>query len=194
MVVGQPHDGDGLAALLGITGEDDAIPEFLSGKAQTLALMGEPASTEAENSLIRLRKAFDALPFPLKAHSDSLFTWGEERLRFTESLAYTYLGNYRRADAAQNRALALYPADDLRSPAQIELQRAMCLVGVGDVQQGIRNAQAVVSSLPAIHRVRPVADLGHKVLRAVPVAEQQQAGVQEYHECLSASFTCPRPD
>ncbi len=52
-----------------------------------LALMGEPASTEAENSLIRLRKAFDALPFPLKAHSDSLFTWGEERLRFTESLA-----------------------------------------------------------------------------------------------------------
>jgi len=64
-----------------------AIPEFLSGKAQTLALMGEPASTEAENSLIRLRKAFDALPFPLKAHSDSLFTWGEERLRFTESLA-----------------------------------------------------------------------------------------------------------
>lgn len=69
----------------------------------------------------------------------------------------------------------------------------MCLVGVGDVQQGIRHAQAVVSSLPAIHRVRPVADLGHKVLRAVPVAEQQQAGVQEYHECLSASFTMPTP-
>jgi transcriptional regulator with XRE-family HTH domain len=171
-----------------------AMPEFLSGKAQTLALMGESAKADTESTLVRLHKAFDALPFPLKAVSDSIFTWGEERLRFTESLTYTYLNNYRRAETAQDRALALYPHDDLRSPAQIELQRAMCLVSMGDVAQGAHHAQEVLSNLPTMHRVRPVADLGHKVLRAVPTAEQHQATVNEYRECLNASFTTPTPE
>jgi tetratricopeptide (TPR) repeat protein len=171
-----------------------ALPEFLSGKAQTLALMGQAVSADTETTLIRLRKVFDALPYALRVANDSIFTWGEERLRFTESLAYTYLGDFRRADAAQNQALALYPAGDLRSPAQIELQRALCMAGAGDVLQSIQHAQAIVSGLPAMHRVRPVADLGHKVLRAVPVAEQQRARVEEYRECLGASFTVPVPE
>lgn len=171
-----------------------ALPEFLSGKAQTLALMGRPASTDTEATLIRLRNVFDALPLPLKAASGSIFIWGEERLRFTESLAYTYLGDFGRADTAQGRALELYPANDLRSPAQIELQRALCLVSAGDVQPGICHAQSIVSNLPAMHRVRPIADLGHKVLRAVPIADQQRSSIQEYHECLNVSFTTPTPE
>lgn len=168
-----------------------ALPEFLSGKAQTLALMGQPASGEVENTLNRVRGAFSSLPLSVKAQRDSIFAWGEERLRFTESLVYTYLGDFRRADAAQTAALALYPADDLRSPAQVELQRALCLIGAGDVRQGIDHAQGIITNLPAMHRVRPVADLGHKVLKAVPVLEQPRAGVQEYRECIAASFAAP---
>jgi hypothetical protein len=155
--------------------------------------MGRPAAAEAESTLSQLRETFDALPLPLRAHSDSIFSWGEERLRFTESLAYTYLGDFRKADAARRAALALYPAEDIRSPAQIELQRALCLIGAGDVQDGIRHAQGVVTSLPAMHRVRPIADLGQKVLKAVPVLEQPRAGVQGYRECITASFAVPAP-
>jgi transcriptional regulator with XRE-family HTH domain len=166
-----------------------AMPTFLAGKAQTLALLGESARPDAEATLVRLRKAFDVLPSPHQAARDSTFGWGEERLRFTESLTYTYLGDHRRAEAAQNRALVLHSRDDLRRPAQIELQRALCLVGMGDVEQGVRHAQAVVSRLPDIHRVRPIADLGHKVLRAVPAGDQHQANVNEYREFLDASFT-----
>jgi hypothetical protein len=171
-----------------------AMPELLGGKAQALALMGQVASAEAEMTLAGLRRAFEELPFPLKAANDSVFMWGEERLRLTESIVYTYLGDGRKAEQAQNRALALFPADDLRSPAQIELQRALCLVGAGDVHSGIRHAQAIVSGLPAMHRIRPVADLGHKVLRAVPAAERQWPGAQEYSECLTASFAVPVPE
>ncbi len=185
---------DEAEARIGASPPVAALPEFLSGKAQTLALMGQAVSADTETTLIRLREAFDALPYPLRAANDSIFTWGEERLRFTESLAYTYLGDFRRADTAQNQALALYPADDLRSPAQIELQRALCMAGAGDVLQSIRHAQAIVSDVPAMHRVRPVADLGHKVLRAVPIAAQQRADVQEYRECLSSLFTVPTPE
>lgn len=171
-----------------------ALPEFLGGKAQALALMGQVASAEAEKTLAGLRRAFEELPFPLKAANDSVFMWGEERLRLTESIVYTYLGDFRKAGQAQNRALALFPADDLRSPAQVELQRALCLVGAGDVLSGIRHAQAIVSGLPAMHRIRPVADLGHKVLRAVPMAERQRPDAQEYSECLTASFAVPVPE
>jgi hypothetical protein len=50
-----------------------------------------------------------------------------------------------------------------------------------------------ITGLPAMHRVRPVADLGHKVLQAVPVAAQQQPTVADYRECLTESFTVPTP-
>ena len=166
-----------------------AMPGFLAGKAQTLALMGEPAAHEAENTLSRLRDSFDALPIPTRTATDSIFSWGEERLRFTESLTYTYLGNYRSAEKAQTAALALYPADDLRSPAQIELQRSLCIIGAGDPLSGVRHAQKVISGLPAMHRIRPVADLGHKVLRAIPARERSHSAAQEYGECLYSAFT-----
>jgi transcriptional regulator with XRE-family HTH domain len=166
-----------------------AMPEFLSGKAQTLAIMGEPVTDEAEKTLNRLRESLDALPISAQTGSDSIYSWGEERLHFTESLTYTYLGDYRKADRAQTAALALYSADDLRSPAQIELQRSLCLIGAGDVLSGIRHAQQVISGLPAMHRIRPVADLGHKVLKAIPVQSRDDTSVQEYGECLDVTFT-----
>jgi hypothetical protein len=170
-----------------------ALPEFLSGKAQTMALMGQAAHADTKATLAKLRNVFDALPYALRVANDSVFTWGEERLQFTESLTYTYLGDFRQANIAQDCALVLYPRDDFRSPAQIELQRALCSVASGDVLPGIGHAQAVITSLPAMHRVRPVADLGSKVLRAVPAADQSQSNVQEYRECLTASFAVPAP-
>jgi hypothetical protein len=166
-----------------------AMPEFLSGKAQAIALMGGPATQEAEDTLSRLRDSFDALPLSTRTGTDSIFSWGEGRLRFTESLTYTYLGNYRAAEKAQTAAISLYPADDLRSPAQIELQRSLCLIGAGDPLSGVRHAQKVISALPPMHRIRPVADLGHKVLRAIPARERSHSEVREYGECLYSSFT-----
>jgi hypothetical protein len=164
-----------------------AMPEFLSGKAQTLALLGSSVSDEAEQTLNRLRNSFDTLPAHARS-GNSIHSWGEERLRFTESLTYTYLGNYRKADQAQTAALALYPADDLRSPAQIELQRAMCLVSSGDTLTGVRHAQDVITGLPLMHRIRPVADLGHKVLRAIPAQRHNDPAVSDYRHCLTATF------
>lgn len=168
-----------------------AMP-FLAGKAQSLALMGNEAKKDAEDTLSRLRKASDALQFSAVPGDEAIFTWGEERVRFTESLTYTYLGDYPRAKVAQDRALELYPVDDLRSPAQIELQRAMCLVGMGDTSQGLQHAQMVATSLPAADRIRPVADLAQKILRSVPAIDRRQASVTEYREFLGA-LNAPMP-
>jgi hypothetical protein len=166
-----------------------AIPQLLSGKAQALAMMGPGVANEAEQTLNRLRTAFEALPVSVWA-GKSLFSWGEERLRFAESLTYTHLGEYRKAGIVQTAALALYPADDVRSPAQIELQRAICIVGSGDPLTGVRHAQDVITGLPVMHRIRPIADLGNRVLKAaaMPGRHQNDPAVGEYADCLRVTF------
>lgn len=163
----------------------EVLPEFFSGKAQTLALAGQ--HDEAEQTLCQVRECFSKLPAHI-THKDSLFDWGEEKLRFTESFVYSHGGNFTKAEQAQQTALKLYADSDLRSPAQIDLQRALCLVRSGDLAHGARHAQETITNLPMMHRIRPVADLGQKVLSAIPMHERRQSWAKEYVECLGVSF------
>ncbi len=163
----------------------EVLPQFYSGKAQTLVLAGRHA--EAEQALCQVRECFGSLSAP-SSHNDSLFDWGEERLRFAESFVYSHMGDFAKAEQAQQAALRLYPDSDMRSPAQIELQRALCLVRSGDITQGTRHAQTTITDLPVMHRIRPVADLGQKVLSVIPAHERRQSWAQEYRECLKSSF------
>jgi tetratricopeptide (TPR) repeat protein len=167
------------------------LPEFICGKAQALALIGD--KREAIRSLQEAHTAFAALPSSVtRSSADSLLAWGEERLRFAESFVYSHLGDYAKAASAQAAALKLYPDDDARGPAQIELQRALCLVRSGDLEQGTRHAQAVLSQVPSMHAVRPIADLGHKVLKSVPARYLHNAGVAEYREFLASLSRGPQ--
>jgi tetratricopeptide (TPR) repeat protein len=157
--------------------------EFVSGKAQALAIMGR--GDEAERALEDFRKVLSGAPAMTTNDKESLFGWPEERLRFTESLVYSHLGQYDKADAAQRRAVALYPASYPRGPAQIELQRALCLVACGDVATGAEHALNAMSALPTEHHVRPVVDLGHKVFQAIPYSEHRRPSVARFGEYLA---------
>jgi len=168
----------------------EVLPELLSGKAQTLALAGRPA--EAEQALCQVRECFGKLP-TAGYYRDSLFDWSEENLRFTESFIYSHLGDFTKSEQAQNAALRLYPDSNRRGPAQIELQRALCLARNGDLAHGTRHAQTIITDLPVMHRIRPIADLGQKVLDAIPAHERRQSWAQEYRECLESSFPPDRP-
>ncbi len=159
----------------------EALPEFFSGKAQTLALAGRHA--EAERTLCQLRE----LPMSSR-HQDSLFDYGEENLRFTESFVYSHAGDFTKAERAQETALTLYRDDNLRGQAQIGMQRALCLVRMGDTAEGTRHALDTITKLPVTHRIRPIADLGQKVLGSIPAHERSQAWAKEYDECLGVSF------
>lgn len=163
---------------------DEVAPRVLAGKAQTMALMGREA--DAERSLEQVRDSFSSLPTATASPSGSLFSWGEECLHFTESFVYSHLGDVNRADRAQRAALPLYVMSDVRQPAQLELHRAMCLVRSGDVAEGTRHAQAVITGLPAAQRIRPIVDLGRTVLGAIPAAQRDRPGVQEYRDWLGS--------
>ncbi len=134
-----------------------------------------------------MRECFSKLPAP-PAHRDSLFDFAEENLRFTESFVYSHMGNFAKADEAQQAALNLYADSNLLAPAEIELQRALCLVRSGDLAQGTRHAQTTITNLPVMYRIRTVADLGQKVLAAIPAHQRRQSWAKEYGECLEASF------
>ncbi len=163
------------------------LPGFWAGKAQTLALAGRHG--EAEQALGRVRECSIGVP-PSMGHSDFLCDWTEANVRYTESFVYSHAGNFAEAEQAQQAALALYvhSYDHLRGPAQIELQRALCLVRSGDIALGAGHAQTVITDLPVMHRCRVVADLGQKVLGAIPANERRHSSVQEYRECLESSF------
>jgi tetratricopeptide (TPR) repeat protein len=160
-----------------------ALPSLVAGKAQVLAMTGR--AREAEAALRQLQGIYADLPADVTGDDDSWFGWTEARLRFAESFVHSHLGRFDRATTAQDRALALYPASYPRGPAQIELQRALCLVRSGDARAGARHAQATMASLPREQHNLPIIDLGRTVLRAVPAAAHRQPAVAEFHEYLS---------
>jgi hypothetical protein len=163
----------------------EVLPSFFSGKAQTLVLAGR--HVEAEQTLCQVRESFGKLPAP-STRNASLFDWGEDRLRFTESFVYSHMGDFTKAEQAQQAALRLMSDSSMRGPAEVELQRALCLVRSGDLAQGTRHAQTTITDLPMMHRIRPIADLGQRVLSVIPPHERRQSWAQEYRECLKSSF------
>jgi hypothetical protein len=157
--------------------------EFVGGKAQALAMAGR--AEEARATLTDVYRVFDQQPAEVVADSGSLLGWPIDRVRYTESYVHSHLGELAAADLAQHQAIQAYPPGYRRGPAQIELQRALCLVTAGDSREGTRHAQQVITALPAADRNRPVLDLAQRVLRIVPTAERHHPAVNEYRDLLT---------
>jgi hypothetical protein len=90
------------------TAPSAGMHELLSGKAQVLALVGQQEKAEAAMS--QLRESFFSVATPLGMRRDSLFNYSEDCLRYVESLVYTCVQDFKRADAAQTAAVTLYGA------------------------------------------------------------------------------------
>jgi DNA-binding XRE family transcriptional regulator len=160
----------------------DALPQLLAGKAQALSHTGD--SERAEAVLRELRDNYNHLSIQVTSDKDSLHGWSEHNIRFTESYVYSHLGQTARADRAQTAALDLFTITNLRGPAQIELQRALCMVRNGDIDPAVTHAQAIMTGLPSEHRIRPIIDLGRRVLNAVPASDRNRSAVQSFRTYL----------
>jgi hypothetical protein len=160
-----------------------AMPTLLAGKAQALAMRGQ--ADDAEAALRQLREVFAGLPSEVTGNRESWFGWPEYRLRFTESFVHAELGQFEQATEAQDRALTIYPPMYIHGPAQIQLQRARCLVDCGDTTGGVRHAQDTLAGLPSTHRGLATVELGRKALAAVPGKERRLPAVAEFAEYLA---------
>jgi hypothetical protein len=157
----------------------------LIGQAQVLAVMGRAA--EATAAMNRVYAAVDDLPTRVTSDDTSMYGWPEYRLRHGESLVYTYLGDKPRAAAAQQRALALYPAHMFRERTQVELHYALGLAMSGDGASGAAHAERVVAELPESQRIEVVLEVARSVVRAVPEPQRTQPEVEALRELLHAS-------
>ena len=170
------------AVSAGVQAPPAALPELLGGKARVFALAGQPARAEA--ALNEAWDNFARMPARIVGDTGSILCFSEYYMKFTESYVYSFLGDFARADGARAAARALAPASQLRGPTQLELHRALCQVRAGDVAPGVEHAHAVMTGLPRTQFIRPVVDLGHKVLDAVPAAERGRDGVRAFDAYL----------
>jgi hypothetical protein len=93
----------------------------------------------------------------------SAFGYNEAQLRFHEGNAFTYLGETDRAWTAQDRALALYPRDDL-DRTLIHLDRSLALASNGDTTNAATQTTRALLELPPAHRGGIVLQRAHEIL------------------------------
>ncbi|MEV6695290.1 XRE family transcriptional regulator [Micromonospora sp. NPDC051196] len=153
---------------------------LLAGRAQALSLAGRHA--EAVATVQQLARMAEQLPATVVNDVESLWGWPEHRLRHTESWVYTHAANYRRAGEAQDRALALYPASQIRLRTQVELHRAAALIRTGHVPDGLRLAADLLDRLPTSQHNELVRSVARQVVVAVPDSERKQSPYRELLE------------
>ena len=156
-----------------------------AGLAQTLAVDGR--SDEALAALGRVADVTERLPAGVVADESSMLGWPEVRLRHTESYVHTWLGDTRRAYAAQDAALQIYPESLARDRAKIQLHRVACMVQDGDVGGGLTYAGRVLDSLPVQHHTQSVYAIGRAAMRVVPVQERSRPEAAELRARLTFS-------
>jgi hypothetical protein len=161
----------------------------LAGRAQVLAAMGR--SAEARSAMDDVYRVVDRLPARVTNDADSMYGWPEYRLRHTESVVYTHVGDLPRATTAQDRALALYPDHMFRARAQVRLHQAVGMVKNGDFQTGAAHACQILAELPDGQRTEMVLQVARSVAQAIPQTERRRPEATALRELLHSAGTRP---
>ena len=159
--------------------------ELYSGLAQTFAVAGR--GDEALAALERVTDLAEKLPTRVVTDEGSVLGWPEVRLRHTESYVHTWLGDTRRAYAAQEAALQIYPESLARERAKLDLHRVACMIQDGDVGGGLAYAGRVLDSLPAQHHTESVYAIGRAAMRVLPLQERGRPEAAELRARLGFS-------
>jgi hypothetical protein len=100
------------------------------------------------------------------------------------SFVYTSVGDTAAAYEAQDRAFDLCPAEYLRDRAELQLQRARCLVQDGEVAAGLATAMRVLVELPDHCHTEFVYAAAGRVLSVVPAVDLGRPAVRDYRELM----------
>ncbi len=162
-----------------------AMPEFLGGRAQALAIAGR--AQEASAALPEFVRVCEDLPAHMTRNAGSVFGWSLDRQMFTLSFVNSFTGRYEDAAAAQDAAVVLYPPSYVRGPAQIELQRALCFARMGDSAGAAQHALRQLQLLSTADQIRPIVDLAHRVNGSIPDSDGRLPEVAGFREFLTTN-------
>ncbi len=54
-----------------------------------------------------------------------------------------------------------------------------------DTTEGVRHAQTIMAGLSQAEHIRPIFDLGHRVLEAIPIEKRTDKAVTELRDCVA---------
>jgi transcriptional regulator with XRE-family HTH domain len=148
----------------------DALAAPLEARAQ--ARLGRRAETE--DALVRAEAALGRLDAGDK--QPSAFGYDDCQLAFHSGNAWTSLHDTERAWEHQQRALDIYPSENLTDRTLISLDRAACLVWDGDLASGAELAASTIGDLPVEHRSALILYRARDLVAKVP---ERHKGVRE---------------
>lgn len=152
-------------------------------RAQAYASLGR--HDDALAALAELERVWARLPDADINATDSEWGAPERRMRYAKSWVLTQSGDSRAALAAQESALAIYPASGC-GRTQVEMHRVETLIRVGDVDGGARHCATVLTALPEQwRRDGRVIWSARTALATVPPALSSRRTVREAREVLA---------
>ncbi|MFD0683064.1 helix-turn-helix domain-containing protein [Actinomadura fibrosa] len=151
-----------------------------SARAFVAADQGDAAG--AEEALNAMKRTFDQIPDGGTDQSALMFR--ETQLRWAEGYAHTRTGD-RRAEAALEQALAIYPPSVAGATLNLHIIQAARLVKERDIDAGLHHA---ITTLQAYHRPLSVAanKLVNQVLHALPEQARSLPAAREFRELASS--------
>ncbi|WP_119726380.1 XRE family transcriptional regulator [Thermomonospora amylolytica] len=141
------------------------VVEAHKNRAYALARQGD--ADQSRKAVDAMRTAFERLPEEVVSETGSLWGWPERILYLAEGYVSTMLGDPA-AVAAQDKALATYPAEWRTDVAKIHLLRAITLVQDREVEAGLEHAVTVMETVPSDRRRGSVLHLAAKVTENLP--------------------------
>lgn len=152
-----------------------------AAEARALARLGQCEAAEQA-----LRTAQDLFEQNEAADTDEAFVFSEKRLLLYLSGTLTYLRQTRRADEVQLQALKLYrDVGGVLDPALVQLDRAICLAGDGEVVDAAQLAGQTLATLPEQHRTSIVYTRVREVIEAVPARFEHHRAIEELRGLLA---------
>lgn len=154
--------------------------DLMSTQAKALTLLGRhDEAREALNVLLDLTTKGST--------GDSLGFWKESQIHFTESWVHAGAGDEAKADEARENVLRL--TGDYQYQANALLHEALCTVVRGGIDEGMRQAAAVIDPLPLAYRSNHIIETGRMLLRVVPFDQQNRPAIGEFREVLADKVT-----
>lgn len=138
---------------------------------------------ETGDALLRAERALNRLE--PAAREASAFGYDEAQLAFHSGNAWTSLHDTARAWEQQQRALDLYPAQNLTDRTLIRLDRAACLSWDGDAAAGASMATEAIVDLPVEHRSALILYRARDLVATVAETSRQLPEVRVLREVLA---------
>ncbi|MCZ1012185.1 hypothetical protein [Streptomyces lydicus] len=120
------------------------------------------------------------------ARADTWLTHGEQKHHVHLSHALTALGDTRRAQESQQRALALSAPTSTMTRSLLAIDAAACLHKDGDTQQACWKTVDVLKSLPAAYRTGLIHRRATDLCRSIPAHRRTEHALTELQELLMA--------